>query len=127
MDFQTGKPVGDGWLAVQPALDEIPLFLRENSAVPMLETAPMHTPLEPFAGLTVYMNIKDELCQAYYDDGCTAKLCAKLDGGALQVEAGDMPVNKLRIYARIPVQSATLNGKACKLAKLEEGVYEAQL
>lgn len=127
VDFQTGKPVGDGWLAVQPALDEIPLFLRENSAVPMLETAPMHTPLEPFAGLTVYMNIKDELCQAYYDDGCTAKLCAKLDGGALQVEAGDMPVNKLRIYARIPVQSATLNGKACKLAKLEEGVYEVQL
>ena len=73
------------------------------------------------------MNIKDELCQAYYDDGCTAKLCAKLDGGALQVEAEDMPVNKLRIYARTPVQSATLNGKACKLAKLEEGVYEAQL
>jgi alpha-D-xyloside xylohydrolase len=86
VDLETGNRLsGCRWITYPKNIEVIPMFLRENTMIPMLAEAPEHITDEVFKDLTLVMNITDNLCQNYYDDGISGKCSASLCDGILSI------------------------------------------
>lgn len=126
-DLLTGERIaGNRWITHPITLDSIPLYLRENTIVPMLRTAPSHIPEENFRRLTVTMNITGSIDASYYDDGFAGSFQAILSGSTLAVTT-DMDVAALRVYAPQDLSGVTLNGNPCAVKAAGGGVYEVSV
>ena len=121
VDFETGKRLSGGrWITYPKNIEIIPMFLRENSVLPMLKTAPRHIADENFADLQLVMNIRDTLDQVYYDDGVEGRIRAAMHDGALDITLTDIPADSFKIYAAEEITSVTVNGES-KSFHLAEG------
>jgi hypothetical protein len=87
------------------------MFLRENTMIPMLAEAPEHITDETFKDLTLVMNVTDQLCQNYYDDGISGKCMACLKDGVLSITLEDIPAAAFRVYTGTEVQKVIVNGE----------------
>ena len=111
IDLETGERVAGGWLVCPKNIEIIPLFLRPNSMMPLLKTAPRHIEDRNFDDLELTVNIVDAFTQAYYDDGVEGSFRAALKDGVLTIEMQNIPATAFRIYAAAEVHTLTLNGK----------------
>lgn len=57
------------------------------------------------------MNLTDCLKQIYRDDGVEGRIWAVLSGGTAVVQADNVPLHRLRIYAGSSASAVTDNGK----------------
>lgn len=111
IDFYTGERLsGSRWITAQKDIQKIPLYLRPNSMLPMLEEAPMHITDENFAGLMVLLNLTDEMEQNYYDDGVEGKFRARLVSNVLEIETDGMEIEKIKAYLPSEPVRAIVNG-----------------
>lgn len=118
IDFYTGERLAGGrWITAQKDIQKIPLYLRANAMLPMLEEAPMHIAKENFAGLTVLLNLADEMEQNYYDDGVEGKLKAVLTEDALVIETEGMDIGKIVAYLPSEPVRAAVNGCEWRIEK----------
>ena len=113
VDLETGARLPGGrWICCPKAIDVIPMFLRQNSMLPMLKIAPMHIEDKNFEDLELIINLVDTLEQAYFDDGVEGCFHASLKDGILTMTAENIPVRGFRIYAPEPVTRVIFNGEA---------------
>ena len=123
VDFETGKRyTGSRWITYPKNIEVIPMFLRENSCVPMLKKAPRHIADENFADLQLVMNIRDNLDQVYYDDGVEGHIRAVLKNGVLDITLTDIPADSFTVYAAEAITSVTVNGET-RPFRMEEGCW----
>ena len=112
VDLHTGERMDGGkWIVCQKDIEVIPMFLRQNSMMPMLQIAPDHIADENFRDLVLVMNLKDRMEQAYYDDGVSGLCTANLADGMLNVTLQNIPAVKMQIYAWEDIHAATVNGQ----------------
>ena len=111
IDLETGHRVtGGDWLVYPKQIDAIPLFLRENTMLPLLQNAPLHIEDKNFEDLELVLNITTAIDQPYYDDNTEGRLQAKLQNGRLDIQTTNLPATSFRVYAPEEVREATLNG-----------------
>ena len=123
IDLETEQRIAGGqWLVYPRKIDVIPMFLRENSMMPMLAEAPDHISGEQFTDLILVMNITDTLDQCYYDDGICGTCHARRKGDTLSIEVTDIPAAGFQIYCEQELRSITVNGKPCSWSRAE-GMY----
>lgn len=123
IDFYTGKPYEGGrWVGMNPAIDEFPVFVRENSMVPMLKEGGRHVPEGIFTGLTVLVNLKDRMEAAYHDDGLEASLKAERIGNTVRIVTG-MPADRLLIGGVGEITEVIVNGVSASVKKESEWLY----
>lgn len=109
------RVAGSRWVDAAPALDEIPLYLRENRCLFMLPTAPDHIADDNFSDLTAVMNLTDCLSQDYYDDGVTGRITAKISGDTVEITSQKIPLTQIRLYCPRAVRRVTVNGTPWRL------------
>lgn len=103
LDLNTGTRIPGGrWITAEKRLDVIPLFLRENSALPLFAQAPRHIEDRNFSGYDLVLNLSDRLEKRFYDDGFTGTVRAVFADGVVTVKT-DLPVREVRVYAEQPV------------------------
>ena len=119
-DFFTGRLIEGGrWISLQPALDQIPVYIRPNTIVPMLASDVCRGLEEPYKDLTVCMNLKDRLSCTFYDDGYKGHFTAELRNGCLRITTG-MPVKEIILYGAEAVEEASCNGLPVTCIKKDE-------
>jgi len=113
VDLETGvRLTGGKWILYPKNIEIIPIFLRENTMIPMLQTAPKHIPDDNFEKLELVLNIVDKLEQAYYDDGVEGHIHAVLKNGMLNITLKDIPAETFRIWAAADITGITVNGES---------------
>lgn len=112
IDLETGNRVeGNVWITCPKKIDVIPLFLRENSMMPMLKKAPLHIEDKNFEDLELVINIVDTVERAYFDDGVEGVFRAVLKDGTLEIRTQNIPADSFRIYAAGDVDRVLVNGE----------------
>ena len=121
-DFYTGERLEGGkWITAEKRLDQIPLYLRENHMIPMLQEAPMHIENRNFEKLVVILNLQEELETHYYDDGVCGKLFTKIVNETLIIESAKMKIELFEVYSEKEIHNCVVNKNAWKLEKTEHG------
>ena len=112
IDLETGERMcGGRWIVYPKNIEVIPMFLRENTMMPMLADAPDHITDEVFKDLTLVMNVTDNLSQCYYDDGIFGECTASLTDGVLSITLEEIPAVNFRVYAGSEIRKAMVNGE----------------
>lgn len=123
----TGEIVTGGrWVRPTVTEEDIPLYMRENSFIPLRGHETEWTPEEPFTNLTVLMHVTSALDGMYYDDNVQAPVHAHRDGGTLQVET-TMPMARLVLYSAEPLQYVVVNGKTYRPEQTSSACYQVTL
>lgn len=125
VDFETGQRLNGGrWILYPKNIEIIPMFLREDTMVPMLQSAPKHISDDNFENLELILNIVDTLEQTYYDDGVEGHIRVTLKDGVLDILLKDIPAEKFRIYTPESITAIFVNGESKPFRK-EETCYLA--
>ena len=105
LDLYTKERIAGGrWITAEKKLDTIPLFLRENCALPVFREAPMHIEERNFEGYDLLLNLTESLEKHFYDDDFTGTVRASFDEqGSVLVET-DLPVKDIRVYSEREVK-----------------------
>ena len=112
IDLETGARLnGSRWILYPRQIDVIPMFLRENTMMPTLKSAPDHVGEDNFRDLELVINITDAMEQAYYDDGVEGCFRAVLRGGVLDLTLRDVPAERFRIYSPGEISRVLVNGE----------------
>ncbi|MBO4937557.1 MAG: glycoside hydrolase family 31 protein [Oscillospiraceae bacterium] len=112
-----GRMEGGRWIEYPRRIDVIPMFLRENTMMPMLIKAPDHIGEENFRDLELVMNLTDTLQQAYFDDGVEGMCRAAICNGILEITLQDVPADRFRVYSGTQITGATVNGESRTVRK----------
>ena len=124
VDFYTGKRIEGGrWICVEKDIQTIPMYIRENCMIPMLEKAPMHIADENFSGLSIMLNLTGEMDQPYYDDGVCGSLKAAIVDGRLSIETDGMDVTEIMVYTPYEPDTVTVNGETQMIDKAGEALH----
>lgn len=112
VDLETGNRfTGSRWIIYPKNIEVIPMFLRENAMVPMLQNAPKHIEDKNFEQLELVINIVDKLEQAYFDDGVEGSFRASLQDGMLDIRLKDIPAETFRVYSAEEITAVSINGE----------------
>ena len=104
LDLNTRERIAGGrWITAEKKLDVIPLYLRENSALPLFPQAHRHIEDRNFSAYDLVLNLSGQLETHIFDDGFTGTLRASIEDGVVTVET-DLPVREIRVYAEQPVR-----------------------
>ena len=122
VDWNTGKRVEGGrWVAQDCALDRLPLYFREDTILPVLNEAKMHTPDYFFEDYTVHMNLVHEVSASLYDEEKEYTLHAGIKDDKIIVDT-DMTCTGLCINTLADVAAVVVNGREYYVNK-ENGRY----
>ncbi|MCI6017868.1 MAG: hypothetical protein MRZ59_03335 [Clostridiales bacterium] len=120
IDWNTKKRVQGGrWIAQDCPLDTLPLYFREDTVIPVLNEAKMHSPEKFFEDYTVYVNLVNQIDRQIYGDDKNYSFKAYYEGGRAVIET-DMDASGYVIYTTQPIEDAVINGKLCEV-KAENG------
>ena len=122
IDWNTGKRVEGGkWIAKDCPLDTLPLYFREDTILPMLNEAKMHTPDNFFEDYTVHMNLVHGISASLYDDEKEFTLDARIKDDKIIVHT-DMTCTGLCIDTPADISTVVVNEKEYYVNR-EEGKY----
>lgn len=120
IDWNTKERVQGGrWIAQDCPLDTLPLYFREDTVIPVLNEAKMHSPEKFFEDYTVYVNLVNQIDRQIYGDDKNYSFKAYYEGGRAVIET-DMDASGYVIYTTQPIEDAVINGKLCEV-KAENG------
>jgi len=113
VDLETGERLpGSRWITYPKNIEVIPMFLRENTMIPMLQEAPKHIAEENFTGLELVIHIRDSMEQTYYDDGVEGHFRAVLKDSTLEITIKDIPAESFRVYTAENITAVSVNGES---------------
>ena len=120
VDLETGKYMDGGtWITYPKNIEVIPMFLRPNSMIPMLKTAPLHIADKNFEDLELVINIADTMAQEYFDDGIEGLIRAELKSSTLTMELSEIPADAFRIYSTSDITRILINGTERPFRKMD--------
>lgn len=123
-DLYTGEVYsGEKWIQPKISIKDIPLYLKENSMIPMLSDDKDYNPYENYKNLTVYMSISNKVSETYYDDDFKGNMEASLQDNVLVVNT-NMDVTKLIVFSQKEIIKTNFNGKEITVKKLSDYQYE---
>ena len=115
---------GGRWVRPEVSLENIPLYLRENTAVPLRSQDVFWSEEKNYEDLTVLMNLSGQVSQVFLDDGVEYTFLARLEGGRVTLET-QMPLKAVKIYCQSPIHSVCLNGRELAVKREGPTVYSA--
>jgi alpha-D-xyloside xylohydrolase len=122
-EFMTGESINGGrWIRPQITIEDIPVYMKENSIVPMLEKVPFDMEAK-YKELIVYISIRDEIDAEYFDDDFKGKFRAS-DTGVLTINT-DMPAKIIVAYTSKPIETVIVNG--AKKQAIKEAVNKYRI
>lgn len=111
IDLNTEKRIkGYRWVPQDCPLDELPLYFREDTIIPVLNEAGMHSPKQFFEAYTLYVNLVHRIEKELYDDDKTWHFSAAIDGNSIIIQT-DMKYTALKIYTEVYPDRVVVNGK----------------
>ncbi|MGN0202985.1 MAG: TIM-barrel domain-containing protein [Coprococcus sp.] len=111
IDWNTGERVEGGrWTSEVRPLDELPLYFREDTIIPMLNEAKMHSPEDFFEDYTIYVNLVNGINTKIYNDEEEYIFHAQIDGNRVVIET-DMVNAKIIVYATDDISEMSINGE----------------
>lgn len=117
IDWNTGKRVAGGrWIAEDCPLDELPLYFRGDTILPILNEAKQHSPERFFENDTIYVNLVSKINTKLYGEGKEYVFLAELCEGKAVIET-NLESTGLVIYAAGHITEAAVNGKNCDVRK----------
>lgn len=122
LDWNSGKILqGEKWVKCEKTLETIPIFIRENSMIPMLSRVPENIE-EKYRNLQAIVFIKDKISEEFYDDGLKQSFQGEIKGDVFSVET-DMELTGLTLYTERKITEVKINGRKGSLEKIEENSY----
>ena len=103
-------------------MDQIPVYIRPNTIVPMRSAQGGGDPEEPFTDLTICMNLKDRLSCVCYDDNGKNHFTAEWKNGELAITTG-LPVKQILLYGTGQLTEVTCNGMSCSWERRDAYTY----
>ncbi len=126
VDWNTQRRVEGGrWIAKDCALDTLPLYFREDTILPVLNEAKMHTPNDFFENYTVHMNLVHGIRAGLYAEEKEFTLRAEIRDDRIIVDT-DMQCTGFCINTPAEVPVVVVNGKEYYTNK-ENGRYSVCL
>ena len=124
-EFMTGESINGGrWIRPQITIEDIPVYLKENSIVPMLEKVPIDMEAK-YKELIIYISIRDEIDAEYFDDDVKGRFRAS-NTGVLTINT-DMPAKTIVAYTSKPIETVIVNGVKKQAIKEEVNKYRIYL
>jgi alpha-D-xyloside xylohydrolase len=121
----TGESINGGrWIRPQITIEDIPVYLKENSIVPMLEKVPIDIEAK-YKELIIYISIRDEIDAEYFDDDVKGRFRAS-NTGVLTINT-DMPAKTIVAYTSKPIETVIVNGVKKQAIKEEVNKYRIYL
>ncbi|MDD3243142.1 MAG: glycoside hydrolase family 31 protein [Eubacteriales bacterium] len=126
-DLATGERVQGGrWIQVDAPLDTIPLYMRPDSVIPMLQTAPMHASQAELKDFDVLMNLTRDIAHIHYDDDGDFTLTAHLDGGKVEI-CSDMDIQTIQLYLEQTPAEVYFNDTLCRFTKVAAHIWKVDV
>lgn len=124
-EFMTGESIiGGRWIKPQITIEDIPMYMKENSIIPMLEKIPFDMEAE-YKDLIVYISITDEIDTEYFDDEVKGRFKASCTG-VLTINT-DMPAKTIIAYTLKPIETVIVNGITREVTKEANNKYRIYL
>ena len=124
--LMTGESViGGRWIRPSITIEDIPVYQKENSIVPMLNEIPEDLEAK-YQDLTVYLSIKDKIDAEYFDDEVKGKFNGTYEEGVLTVHT-DIPIKTLIVYCTEPLKVAIVNGSQKEVIHIRDYQYSMTL
>ena len=100
LDLYTKERIEGGrWITAEKKLDTIPLFLRENCALPIFKIAPMHIEDRNFEGYDLLLNLTGSLEKHFYDDDFTGTIHADINENGIVTVETNLPVDQIHVFS----------------------------
>lgn len=109
--FQREK--GGQWIAKDCKLDELPLYFRADTVLPLLNTAGLHSPERFFEDYTIYVNLVHEIHKELYDDGKDYHFDCFIENENIYIQT-NMNCSKFKIYTEMQAKAVFINGQVCQ-------------
>lgn len=117
IDWNTGKRIEGGrWIAGNWPLDELPLYFREDTVLPLLNEAGMHSPEHFFENNTIYVNLVSGIDTKLYGEEKEYTFFAELCGEKAVIET-NMKCTGFVIYTAEYISEAAVNGKNSRVRR----------
>lgn len=116
---------GGRWVKQEVTLENIPVYLRENSAVPLQSEDVQFLTEEVFQGLTLLLNANTSFEQTFWDDGAEYSVRASVSGQVLTLETA-MPLQAVAAWLPPEVNAAQINGESWKISEGPQGLKVLQ-
>ena len=124
VDLGSGDFVeGAAWIQPETTLEDIPVYLRQDSAVILRSEDVEYIEEKPFDDLHVVLNLKNEVCCNWQDDDRQYDFFAKMDGTLLTIET-TLPLKEVTIYSQKEVNCVTINGKTVDVDAKNQKEYK---
>lgn len=102
VDWYTRERIAGGrWIVCEKKIDRIPLFIRDNSAIPVFRDASMHIEDRNFTGYDLVLNLTDGLEKTFYDDGFEGYVKAEIRDGRVYVRT-NLPAEGIEVLSDKP-------------------------
>ena len=102
VDWYTRERIRGGrWIVCEKKIDRIPLFIRENAAIPIFREAPMHIEDRNFTGYDLVLNLTDHLEKTFHDDGFEGYVKADIRDGKVYVTT-NLPAEGIEVLSDKP-------------------------
>lgn len=109
---------GGCWISEDCPLDELPIYFKENTIIPVLNEAKLHSPADFFADYMIHMNIVSEISAQIHGDSKTYTFNARMDDHRVVLDT-DMESTGLIIYSPEVITEVLVNGRTYTVSKSE--------
>ena len=124
LDFHDRKIImGNRWIALEPRLEQIPVFIREDSMIPMLTEAPEDMEA-PYGDMELLVHLSSEIEQKIYDVDREYDFKARLDGSRVVIST-DLPAVRIMLYTRHEVSETVVNGET-QTGGIDKLIYQKE-
>ena len=108
VDFHERNMITGGrWIDIEPCPERIPVYIREDSVVPMLREIPEDIE-SPYGEMELLLHLSTEIRQKIYDEDREYSFEARIDGENVVIDT-DLPVERVMLYTERKVSSAVIN------------------
>lgn len=124
LDFYDRKIMpGNRWIALEPRLEQIPVFIREDSVIPMLTEVPEDMEA-PYGDMELLVHLSSETEQKIYDADREYNFKARLDGSRVVIST-DLPAVRIMLYTRHEVSETVVNGET-QTGGIDKLIYQKE-
>lgn len=126
-DFFTGELIeGGNWIQRNLTISEIPVYMRENTVVPMLWETPAYIIESNFSDLVLFINLKDSIYFIYYDDDFKGECNIELENGTVSIST-NLDIKSTVIYTKSTVSKIICNEAEYTFNRVNNTTYEVLL
>lgn len=122
-DFHSGKITAGGrWIRIKPQPERIPVYIKEESVIPMLMQVPEDLEA-PYGAMELRVHLNSEIREKFFDDGREYSFEARMVGTQIMIIT-DFPVERMIISTMHEVSSVSINNSGVEIKAAGDNVYK---